>query len=84
MELSLEFKKLLETSDPSEINAQLVLEELYPQQVAKKTFAKPKGRGKGPRRMAGGFKFQQGDSATSPSSDVTSPTSGGGDEEENL
>jgi len=80
--LSIEVKKSLESSEPSEINSQNVLDELYPKKVSKKTFSKPKGRGKGPRRMAGGIKFQQGGGGGETSSpEVTSPTSPEADED---
>jgi hypothetical protein len=38
--LSIEVKKSLESSEPSEINAQLVLDELYPKKSCKKNFFK--------------------------------------------
>jgi hypothetical protein len=73
--LSIEVKKSLESSEPTEINGHLVLDELYPKKTVKKTFSKPKGRGKGARRLAGGVKFQGGASEAS-SPEVTSPSSG--------
>lgn len=73
--IGLEVKKLLEGSESSELSSSAVLDELYPKTSVKKTFAKPKGRGKGPRRMAPGTKFQGGEvsSPTSPAS-ASSPT----------
>jgi len=75
--LSIEVKKSLEGSEPSEINSQTVLDELYPKKVTKKVFSKPKGRGKGPRRIHGGMKFQGGGGGETTSPEVTSPSSGG-------
>jgi len=69
--MGLEIKKLLEGSEPGEINGQAVLEELYPKKVVKKSFAKPKATGKGPRRIVGGAKFQSGGASDS---DPTSPS----------
>eukprot|EP00456_Euglypha_rotunda_P028099 TRINITY_DN2233_c0_g1_i7.p1 TRINITY_DN2233_c0_g1~~TRINITY_DN2233_c0_g1_i7.p1 ORF type:complete len:214 (-),score=39.50 TRINITY_DN2233_c0_g1_i7:38-631(-) len=80
-ETGLEIKKLLEGSEASELSSGAVLDELYPKTTVKKTFAKPKGRGKGPRRMAPGTKFQGGGGeAASP----TSPSSGEPAEDDSL
>jgi len=49
--------KQVEMSELQEVNAQYILEDLYPKSSAKKTFKKPSTRGR--RKLVGGAKFKR-------------------------
>lgn len=53
----IEISKSLEISDRKELTTKFFQEELYPQVVEKKVFAKPARRGRGKARMHGGAAF---------------------------
>ena len=47
-----------ELSDPAEMTHDFVVNDLHPPVVVEKKVAKPKAKGRGPRRLIGGAKFQ--------------------------